>query len=954
MIKMTIPKKIIFDPNWKRNWLRTPVAGRGIVWIAIVCWMFAGSLVMGDDYVIDSFQYATPAAAQTAWPAFLAGQPVMPVTEGGVSCLSLPNAFTTSTVRGYWDRTMSLDLSSYSVIAVRLKSTRPSMYMSLYFITTGGGCYVKHFYITNQWRTYVFPISIFGTEGTVNGWNNISKVRLSCWQLTDPTPATAYVSDLQAGINLLPNSGFELTTAEAMPDYWGPATGSWGTAVEAWVLDTDSWRTRWGVDRTVNHTPEGSNSLRIVSTTPILPELNAVSNWITLKANQTYTLSVWLRSSQANLPVTLQINGCICTPSSSTSVIAPNIWERRSFTFTPTSSSNFGHISCLIYPTADGTLWVDDVQLENGTSATAWQSSLTDSNMETQTVHKTVPVIADRVITPGGDSVAVSIDSNHRFLIDGQPFIPMAIGWEAGMPSSDVMEHLAKAGFNTIAPCLTSSCTIENIRTFLDNAKANGLKVIIWAVRSVPIDTLGIWINGLKDHPAVIMWYVYDEPYTSQEWADANAKYDLAKQLDHSRPAMVNALPSLTYTNWKSDVLSMDEYPIGNVDSISSISRFGTMVETLHQVAETAVPDPKPTWCWLQSTGYAYFKYREPTSAESECMAYLALINGSRGIMYFSHKPRLLEQWNEIRLLNDEIRTLTPVLYSTDAAPDVSVNSSSIHLLSKRYNGQNYVIAVNVSSLPVTAALTISGADGWVMFENRLVHSSGGVLTDTFAGYQRHVYRIDDANLHLALDESAGASVAVDCSGSGNNGTLTMMDPATDWVGGKIGNALDFDGVNDYVNCGNSASLQLTGDLTLSFWIKPTNVSARRQNPLDKSYSGEFSLNIETNGKLSYFHHQTASPYYWSYYTTNVSIQSGIWQHIVVTRDATARNVKFYYNGVLKNTSPTFSTNALPSVSANSVLIGKGYSNCFTGRMDDVRIYSRALSQDEITELANP
>ena len=120
------------------------------------------------------------------------------------------------------------------------------MSMSIFFQTTGGGWYVKTFYITDQWATYVFPLLSFRVcDGSASGWNNVTKVRLSCWQHLDISPATAYISDLCAStgvINLLANSDFEVTTAEAMPDYWDPANSSVGIAADQWVLDTDSWR----------------------------------------------------------------------------------------------------------------------------------------------------------------------------------------------------------------------------------------------------------------------------------------------------------------------------------------------------------------------------------------------------------------------------------------------------------------------------------------------------------------------------------------------------------------------------------------------------------------------------------------------------------------------------------------------------------------------------------------
>ncbi|MCK4757050.1 MAG: DUF2341 domain-containing protein [Thermoplasmata archaeon] len=73
--------------------------------------------------------------------------------------------------------------------------------------------------------------------------------------------------------------------------------------------------------------------------------------------------------------------------------------------------------------------------------------------------------------------------------------------------------------------------------------------------------------------------------------------------------------------------------------------------------------------------------------------------------------------------------------------------------------------------------------------------------------------------LELRMDEGAGIT-AVDSSQHDNNGTLTNMEPG-DWVNGISGTALDFDGVDELVNCGNDPSLEVTNGLTLEAWFKP-------------------------------------------------------------------------------------------------------------------------------------
>ena len=69
---------------------------------------------------------------------------------------------------------------------------------------------------------------------------------------------------------------------------------------------------------------------------------------------------------------------------------------------------------------------------------------------------------------------------------------------------------------------------------------------------------------------------------------------------------------------------------------------------------------------------------------------------------------------------------------------------------------------------------------------------------------------------HWPLDEG-GDGTARDASGNGNDGTLN----GPTWDSGKFGGALSFDGSNDFVDCGNSSTLDFgTGDFTVSAWIK--------------------------------------------------------------------------------------------------------------------------------------
>ena len=80
--------------------------------------------------------------------------------------------------------------------------------------------------------------------------------------------------------------------------------------------------------------------------------------------------------------------------------------------------------------------------------------------------------------------------------------------------------------------------------------------------------------------------------------------------------------------------------------------------------------------------------------------------------------------------------------------------------------------------------------------------------------------RESNMTLWLRFDEKNGTE-ASDSSGKGHTGTLFQMDDE-DWVEGKFGNALHFDGVNDFVGLGNETSLGMDAPSECSFsaWIK--------------------------------------------------------------------------------------------------------------------------------------
>ena len=84
------------------------------------------------------------------------------------------------------------------------------------------------------------------------------------------------------------------------------------------------------------------------------------------------------------------------------------------------------------------------------------------------------------------------------------------------------------------------------------------------------------------------------------------------------------------------------------------------------------------------------------------------------------------------------------------------------------------------------------------------------------------------------FDEGKG-DVAEDSSGKGNNGTLMN---GTKWVNGQFGKALEFDGKDDYLDCGIDASLETPDEVTVTAWVKANSLASTDWGPMISSRYG--------------------------------------------------------------------------------------------------------------------
>ena len=184
-----------------------------------------------------------------------------------------------------------------------------------------------------------------------------------------------------------------------------------------------------------------------------------------------------------------------------------------------------------------------------------------------------------------------------------------------------------------------------------------------------------------------------------------------------------------------------------------------------------------------------------------------------------------------------------------------------------------------------------------------------------------------------------------DWSGKGNHAAVTgaRLGP------GKVGSALVFDGNNDGADLGNAASLQITGNQTIAFWIKPARLGLR-QNPYAKAYGGEGTMTLEPDGRVNYYYGTAggnAAPY--TSLTMTQDLKADAWAHLVLVRDQAKADLVWYRDGKRvadgKAAYPAAKASPLPAH------LGRGYAGSFGGAMDEFVLYAKALSDREVQML---
>ena len=193
------------------------------------------------------------------------------------------------------------------------------------------------------------------------------------------------------------------------------------------------------------------------------------------------------------------------------------------------------------------------------------------------------------------------------------------------------------------------------------------------------------------------------------------------------------------------------------------------------------------------------------------------------------------------------------------------------------------------------------------------------------------------------LDESSGLTAA-DSSGNGNDGTLDASMNGDEWTTGVVGGALEFDGNDELIRV-SGASLNITNEITLSVWVWHSAFRAGQYERYVEVKGGIAIIRKNSDGRLQFYIKTDGTT---RHLLVSDVLVEGQWQHVAGTWDGTTQ--RLYLDGVEIDSQTPGGVLDDPT---GDVRINSSGTEYLNGLLDDCRIYNRALTAEEVAELAD-
>lgn len=344
-------------------------------------------------------------------------------------------------------------------------------------------------------------------------------------------------------------------------------------------------------------------------------------------------------------------------------------------------------------------------------------------------------------------------------MVDQRPFFPL--GFYTRLPMDEVIKREVYHGFNMVGPYQRIKGTnFAERKAYMDLCDQLGIKVN-YAINSIlegettdnvdplsgktDMQILADEVIRMKDHPALLCWYLNDEPIgQGRDPKYLEKAYQLIKQLDPYHPVSIVFMTPERASEFEGtmDIVMTDPYPIpGPIDAVPN------SVRSLMNQFEYR----KGVWYVPQTFGGHEAWQREPTEREIRAMCYSAIQQGCMGLQAFirkgvneSHKS--ITSWNGYMKVVNEVGMLMPWLNSKAMRQELTTDDPNILASYWRRDESGLLIVVNKSNKPMNFNIALpSGCREEkveVLFENRMLPFDNAYVKDIIDGLGVRVYKI--------------------------------------------------------------------------------------------------------------------------------------------------------------------------------------------------------------------
>jgi hypothetical protein len=290
-----------------------------------------------------------------------------------------------------------------------------------------------------------------------------------------------------------------------------------------------------------------------------------------------------------------------------------------------------------------------------------------------------------------------------------------------------------------------------------------------------------------RDEPTILGWMHGDEPDNAQSLGKGKGygppispariveNYQRLKKADPTRPVLLNLGQGVAWDNYIGrgvrrnhpedypeyvkgcDIASFDIYPAAheNREIAGKLWYVADGVSRLRQWTAGR----KEVWNCIECT-HIDNPRAKATPAQVRAEVWMALVRGSRGIIYFVHqfKPKFVEAGlladadmsAQVKTINRQIQELAPVLHGPAVEGAVQIASAAadvpVEATVRRHQGATYVFAVAMRDGKTKATIRVAGANGnataRVLGEDRQLAVRDGVFHDTFQAWDVHLYQV--------------------------------------------------------------------------------------------------------------------------------------------------------------------------------------------------------------------